>query len=78
MDEERCVRPKELADMAGVRPQMIYNYIAAGRIPAILCDQHDGHFCIDRDDAHDWLQARQDKADAKYEKIQRQLRGEEV
>ena len=72
---DRCVRPKELAEMAGVRPQMIYNYIAADRIPAVRCDQHKG-WCIDRDDAWDWLEAREAKAQAKYEKIQKQLRGE--
>ena len=74
--EDRCVRPRELAEMAGVRPQMIYNYIAAGRIPAIRCSQHEDQYCIDKDDAQDWLDARAAKELAKYEKIQAQLRGE--
>ncbi len=77
MSEEHCVRPKELADMAGVKPQMIYNYISAGRISAVQCSDHDDMLCIDKDDAQAWLDAREAKAKAKYDKIQRQLRGEE-
>jgi len=76
MDEERCVRPKNLAAMAGVKPQMVYNYISAGRILAVRCSDHNNTLCVDMDDAKAWLDARQDKADAKYEEIQRQLRGE--
>ena len=76
MSEERCVRPKDLAAMAGVRPQMVYNYISAGRIPAVRCSDHNDTLCVDISDAWDWLDARQAKADKKYEEIQRQLRGE--
>jgi len=75
-DEIRCVRPKELADMAGGRPQMVYNYIAAGRIPAVRCSDHKNMICVDKDDAQAWLDERANKAQAKYEEIQRQLRGE--
>lgn len=71
-----CVRPKELADMAGVRPQMIHNYISAGRIPVAPCEPHKGTRCIAKNDAQAWLDVREAKAKAKYEEIQRQLRGE--
>ena len=76
MSDDRCVRPKELAEMAGVRPQMVYNYITAGRIPAVRCSDHNDTLCVDKDDAQAWLDAREAKAKAKYEEIQRQLRGE--
>ncbi len=73
---EHCIRPRELAKQAGVKPQMIYNYIAAGRIEAEPCGDHDGTLCIEQDVAQAWLDAREAKARAKYEQIQRELRGE--
>lgn len=76
MTDDRCVKPKDLAKEVGVRPQMIYNYIAAGRIPAARCSEHNGTLCINKDDAQVWLDVREAKAKAKYEEIQRQLRGE--
>ncbi len=71
-----CVRPRELAKTAGVKSQMIYNYISAGRIKARRHDEHDGTLCIEAAVADAWLQARADKAQKKYEQIQRELRGE--
>ena len=70
-----CIRPKELAQMIGVRPQMIFNYISAGRIPAYRCDDHNGQWCINSWDVEAFIQARTDKEQAKYDKIQRQLEG---
>ena len=71
-----CVRPRELAKQAGVQPQMIYNYISAGRIQGRNCSDHDGTICIDADVAEAWLAAREAKAKAKYDQIQKELRGE--
>jgi hypothetical protein len=62
--------------MAGVQPQMIHNYISAGRIPAIRCTQHSGTRCIDTDDAKAWLDKRDAKEAEKMKRIKRQLRGE--
>ena len=75
-ERPRCVRPIELAEMAGVQPQMIHNYISAGRIPAIRCTQHGGTRCIDIDDAKEWLDKREAKEAEKKKRIKRQLRGE--
>lgn len=72
--ESRCVSPGELAAKAGVPPQMIYNYISAGRIPAAKCSDH-ARWCIDIDDAVNWMLERREKEKAKYDKIQRQLKG---
>ena len=71
-----CVRPRELAKTAGVKPQMIYNYISAGRIKARPCEDHDNTLCIDADVAQAWLDARAAKAKKKYDQIQKELRGE--
>ncbi len=71
-----CVRPRELAKQAGVKPQMIYNYISAGRLQARTCNDHNGTLCIDTDVAQAWLDAREEKARKKYEQIQKELRGE--
>ncbi len=71
-----CVRPRELAKQAGVQPQMIYNYISAGRIKASPCGDHEGMLCVDADEAQAWLDVREAKARKKYEQIQKELRGE--
>ncbi len=73
-----CVRPRELAKQAGVKPQMIYNYISAGRIQAWnhIGGDHDGTLCIEAGVAQAWLDARAAKAKKKYEQIQRELKGE--
>ncbi len=68
--------PSELAKKAGVPRQMIFNYIAAGRIYAERGEHTDGRWMIPNEVAHDFLTKREAKATAKYEEIQRQLRGE--
>ncbi len=70
------VRPRELAKQAGVQPQMIYNYISAGRLQARPCEDHNGTLCIDTAVAETWLAAREAKAKKKYDQIQKELRGE--
>ncbi len=68
--------PSELAKKAGVPRQMIFNYIAAGRIAAIRSEDHEGRWMITQADADLFLGEREAKAAKKYEEIQRQLRGE--
>ena len=74
---DEFVTPNELAKKAGVPRQMIFNYIAAGRIAAIRSEEHYGRWMIRRDEADLFLGDREAKATAKYDAIQRQLRGEE-
>lgn len=67
-----CVGPRYVAKRANVNPQMIYNYIRQGRIPAYECKTHERK-CIKREDMNIWLDARQAKVDAKQAKINEQL-----
>lgn len=71
-----CISPRDLAKRAGVRPQMIYNYLLAERIPSHACAEGHTTICINLKEAEDWLDIREAKARVKYEAIQRQLRGE--
>ena len=72
--ESDCMSPGELAKEVGVRPQMIYNYISAGRIEAFKCEEHE-RWCILLLHAQTWINKRVAKEEAKYESIQKQLKG---
>ena len=66
------VAPSQLAKLAGVPRQMIFNYLGAGHITGVRNDR----WMIPREEAERFLNAREAKAKAKYDQIQRQLRGE--
>lgn len=60
--------PIEVADLAGVRPQMVYNYLAAGRIPHFVNDS--GKKRIKASDANTWIEEYRDN------KVKREQRRE--
>lgn len=69
MSMSNYITPGELAKEASVPRQMIYNYLNAGRIRGVRQDK----WLISREDADEWLRAREEKERKKYEDIQRQL-----
>lgn len=69
----KYVTPSQLAERAGVRRQMIFNYLGSGRIVGVRTDEG---WRVEEEEAERWLQARADKAQKKLDIIQRQLRGE--
>jgi predicted site-specific integrase-resolvase len=66
------VTPSELAKRAGVRRQMIFNYLASGRI---IGEKTEEGWRIEEEEAEHWLNARKAKQKAKKDKIRRQLGG---
>lgn len=72
--EREELTPGEVGKLVGVRRQMVYNYISAGRLPAH--HDQDGRWKVYVGDAEAWLEARKAKAKAKRDEIKRQLRGE--
>jgi predicted site-specific integrase-resolvase len=66
------ITPSELAKRAGVRRQMIFNYLAAGRI---VGEHTPDRWRIEEEEAERWLTERNNRLKAKQDKIKRQLRG---
>jgi len=67
------ITPGELAKEAGIRRQMVYNYISAERIPAFRDKADSNRWKIKREDADAYLEYRKSKADKKKAEIERQL-----
>lgn len=71
------MKATEMAEQAGVRPQMIYNYIKAERIPAERTEQG---IMIDDEFAEEWiasyLVSKAERERRKQQKIEAELRGE--
>lgn len=71
------VSPGQLAKMAGVKPQMIYNYIKQGLITAFINPQ--GKKRIEKAVAEAWLEKyltnKQEREEKKRAEIERQLNG---
>lgn len=71
------VSPGQLAKMADVRPQMIYNYITQGLIECFINEQ--GKKRITKEVAEAWLAKyltnKQDREEKKRAEIERQLNG---
>lgn len=72
------VSPSQLAKMAGVKPQMIYNYIAGGMIEAFLNAQ--GKKRITREEAERWLNKyltnKEERNKQRKDQLRRELNGE--
>lgn len=76
--DQEDVSPSELAKAAGVRPQMIYNYISQGLITAVINEQ--GRKRIRTDVANAWLEKylnnKQERETQARDKLRRELNGE--
>jgi hypothetical protein len=71
--------PIEVAELAGTRAQMIYNYIKSDRIPAFR-DEATGNLRVKASDAEAWIDKYQKNKVAREAKraakLQRELNGE--
>lgn len=70
--EQQVVNPMVLAKLAGCRPQMIYNYIRAGKIPTVT-ENNTQKKVIPFADAQAWLTAYLTKKGEKALRIEREL-----
>jgi predicted transcriptional regulator len=66
--------PIQVAEMAGVRPQMVYNYISGGRIEAFRNDA--GKLRITVENAEAWIEKYQTNKVVREQKRQAKLEAE--
>lgn len=76
-DDDGNVAPIKLADVVGVRAQMVYNYISSGRIPHVVNEE--GLKRVPVDDATMWAQGylsrKVELANKRAEKLAAELNG---
>jgi len=74
-EELTTLSPIQVAQLAGVRPQMVYNYIKAGYIEATR-DEESGKLRVDIEVANAWVEKYHTNKAVREEKRQAKLEAE--